>query len=82
MQAAALVVSNNANRQHFFPGYKTKEQVADILPTLGREWNVIDRDRILAAFTIETSRTLIKFDRVCIEPSSTNEIVTDIQSGT
>ncbi len=80
MQVAALVVSNNAYRQHFFPGYETKEQIARILPTLGREWNVIDRDRILAAFTIETSRTLIKFDRVCIELSSTNEIATEISN--
>lgn len=41
---------------------------------------MIDRGRILAAFTIETSRTLTKFDRVCIEPNSTNEIATEISN--
>jgi len=80
MQTAALVVSNNAYRQHFFPGYETEMQIADILCALGREWNVIDRGKILAAFTVETSRTLIKFDRVCIEPSSTDEIAAEISN--
>jgi len=81
VQSATLVVSNRAFCQHFFPGCETNEQVSDILSTACREWRVIVRDvGLIALFSLATSRTLNKCDRVCIKPSSVDAVASEMSN--